>query len=60
MCVCVQADQLAEKWSGELELKLTEQEGHYQKQLALALSRLRGIEYVVNTIAAAGVCHTHR
>jgi mitofilin len=49
-----QAEQLAAKWSGELELKLTEQESHYQKQLALALSRLRGIEYVVNTIAAAG------
>lgn len=38
-------------------MKLTEQENHYQKQLALALSRLRGIEYVVNTIAAAGT-HT--
>jgi mitofilin len=49
-----QAEQLAEKWSGELEVKLTEQENHYQKQLTLALSRLRGIEYVVNTIAAAG------
>ena len=36
-------------------MKLTEQENHYQKQLALALSRLRGIEYVMNTIAAAGI-----
>ena len=33
-----------------------EQESRYQKQLSLALSRLRGIEYVVNTITAAGVC----
>lgn len=33
---------------------MTEQETHYQKELALVLSRLRGIEYMVNTIAAAG------
>jgi mitofilin len=49
-----QEEQLAEKWSGELELKLTEQESHYQREMALTLSHLRGIEYMVNTIAAAG------
>ena len=42
------------KWSGELELKLTEQKDHYQKELARAMARLKGIEYMVNTIAAAG------
>ena len=44
------------KWSGELELKLMEQEGHYQRELARAVARLRAIEHMVNTIAAAGVC----
>lgn len=49
-----QANELAAKWSTELELKLTEQETKYQTGLAKALSRLRGIESMVNTVANAG------
>ena len=53
----MQAEQLEAKWSGELELKLIEQENHYHRELALVLSQLRGIEYMINTISAAGVCY---
>ena len=50
----VQADQLGSKWSSELEQKLVDQQSYYQLEMAKALARLRGIEAMVNTVAAAG------
>ena len=51
-----QANELGSKWSMELEFKLMEQEGQYQAELTKAMSRLRGIESMVNTVANAGTC----
>ena len=43
-------------WSQELEMKLMEQEAHYQTELSKAMARLRGIDSMVDTVANAGVC----
>ena len=62
-CMCVyewpfavflQATQLGEKWSSELDAKLADQEHLYQRELAGALARLKGIESMVSTVADAG------
>lgn len=51
----LQATQLGAKWSSQLDAKLADQEHFYQKELAGALARLKGIESMVNTVANAGV-----
>lgn len=49
-----QAERLESKWVSELEFKLTEQETHFQTELAKAVARLKGIESMVETVANAG------
>ncbi len=49
-----QADQLNSKWSSEMDLKLSEKEGHYQIELAKSRARLGGLERTVDIVAVAG------
>jgi len=55
LALYLQATQLGAKWSSQLDAKLVDQEHFYQKELAGALARLKGIESMVNTVANAGV-----
>ena len=49
-----QADKLASAWSERMELKLSEQQGFYQTELAKARARLYGLESMVDGITSAG------
>ena len=49
-----QSRQLGASWAGELEHRLQQQHNGHQLEMAAALARLRGIETMVNTVAAAG------
>ncbi len=50
-----QADELGEQWSSEMELKLAEQQGFYQTELARAKARLGGLQMMVDSVASAGL-----
>lgn len=49
-----QANHLNSKWSSEMELKLLNQQGFYQTELAKAKARLGGLESMVDGLAHAG------
>lgn len=49
-----QADELISKWSADVDLKLSAQQGFYQVELARARARLGGLETMVDGIARAG------
>ena len=51
-----QEDELVSKWSADVELKLSEQQGFYQIELARARARLGGLEIMVDGVARAGEC----
>ena len=49
-----QAKELASEWSAQMDLKLLEQQGFYQTELARAKARLGGLEVMVDGVASAG------
>lgn len=49
-----QEDELISKWSADVDLKLSEQQGFYQIELARARARLGGLETMVDGIARTG------
>ena len=53
-----QAKQLGAKWSSEIDLKLSMQEGFYQTELARAMARLGGLHATVNGVLSAGKSQT--
>lgn len=51
-----QAEELSLEWSAEMDVKLSEQQGFYQTELARAKARLHGLEAMVDGVASAGTC----
>ena len=49
-----QAEELNTQWSSEMAVKLLEQQGVYQVELARAKSRLRGLESMMDGVTDAG------
>lgn len=49
-----QAKELEMEWSAEVDLKLAQQRGFYQVELARAKARLGAVEAMVDGIAGAG------
>ena len=49
-----QAKELEAEWSAEVDLKLSQQRGFYQVELARAKARLGAVEAMANGIASAG------
>ena len=50
-----QAEQLKAKWAAHLETRLMQQQSYYQSELMRAITRLRGIEEMVDIVANAGM-----
>ena len=49
-----QAEKLGLKWSSEMDLRLSMQEGFYQTELARAMARLGGLQATVDGVLSAG------
>ncbi len=49
-----QAKKLSSRWSSEMDLRLSMQEGFYQTELARAMARLGGLHATVNGVLSAG------
>lgn len=54
-CLKDQAEELGSEWSAQMDVKLSEQQGFYQIELARAKARLHGLEVMVEGVASAGI-----